>query len=575
MSESSRFSTSEPLNRPAEASTTSPPARAAASPAEAKVDAHPDAVSLPAPIVVAIVVTWNRNDMVQRSLDALARQQFPLDHLHVVVVDNASTDHTLDHLGARFHPETIVENPASAAHEPAFQLVTPGPERTNRPGFASLTLIHNHQNFGGCGGFNTGLAYAARLVRQGLPLDFVWLVDDDAEVPSDALSALTSAAAGDPAIGIVGSRTVDAGDRLTTIESTIYFDFNRGRFSDEPTVNHRLRTSHDEWIRTVGATKGCCELTGIRDVDVVSACSLLARWSAVEEVGFWDPRYFIYCDDADWCLRFGRAGYRVVCNLDAVVYHTPWNLKLTPARLYYAQRNIVWTMQKILPTWRLRYATGRWLLAILRQSVRAAFHRRHFHARVLRRTAVDIMDERAGKLDLPGPTYVAVLDAIEAAGAVGPDRTLAVVCPNRRAIRRADELRASLTNHLIAEQRAGDQPRWTYLVRNDVPDPGARADRQAPRVLYSRRLRSKVRCQLPFLRSPPDALIVFDNACDIPFWPGKRTVHIDRDRPNQAQLETVGVAARLAHAARCAADLLRAAWFALTVRPHESDPRSA
>ena len=59
----------------------------------------------------------------------------------------------------------------------------------------------------------------------------------------------------------------------------------------------------------------------------------------------WDYRYFIYCDDADWCLRFARAGFKVVCNLDAVVYHTPWFQKLTPARLYYSQRNIVWVIQ--------------------------------------------------------------------------------------------------------------------------------------------------------------------------------------------------------------------------------------
>ena len=46
-------------------------------------------------------------------------------------------------------------------------------------------------------------------------------------------------------------------------------------------------------------------------------------------------------------LAWIRAGYRVVCNLDAVVFHTPWFQKLTPARLYYSQRNIVWVIQKV------------------------------------------------------------------------------------------------------------------------------------------------------------------------------------------------------------------------------------
>ena len=76
---------------------------------------------------------------------------------------------------------------------------------------------------------------------------------------------------------------------------------------------------------------------------------MLARWGGVKKVGFWDYRYFIYCDDADWCLRFAQAGYRVVLSLDAVVYHTPWHHKLTPARAYYAMRNIMWVLRKVLP----------------------------------------------------------------------------------------------------------------------------------------------------------------------------------------------------------------------------------
>src|SRR5262249_40965382 len=185
---------------------------------------------------------------------------------------------------------------------------------------------------------------------------------DDAEFPPDALRRLVEAAEADETIGLVGSRTVDIGDRQTTIESTIYFDFRRGRMGDEPPPGNPKREEHQRWIASLGAgagPKGRHAYTGLRDVDVVSACSLLARWSAVRKVGFWDYRYFIYCDDADWCLRFAKAGFRVVCNLDAVVYHTPWHLKLTPARIYYSQRNVVWLMQKIIPRGRLRWATAR------------------------------------------------------------------------------------------------------------------------------------------------------------------------------------------------------------------------
>ena len=112
----------------------------------------------------------------------------------------------------------------------------------------------------------------------------------------------------DPAIGIVGSRTVDLRDRRTTMETTIYQERSTGLLADEPDRDHPLRASHDAWVATVGGVRGKREFAGLREVDVVSACSMLAHWSAVERVGFWDHRYFIYCDDADWCLRFRARG---------------------------------------------------------------------------------------------------------------------------------------------------------------------------------------------------------------------------------------------------------------------------
>lgn len=40
---------------------------------------------------------------------------------------------------------------------------------------------------------------------------------------------------------------------------------------------------------------------------------MLAHWSGVKKVGFWDYRYFIYCDDADWCLHSRRRGTGWCC----------------------------------------------------------------------------------------------------------------------------------------------------------------------------------------------------------------------------------------------------------------------
>lgn len=53
-----------------------------------------------------------------------------------------------------------------------------------------------------------------------------------------------------------------------------------------------------------------------QDVDYLLGAAILARRSAVEQVGYFDPRFFMYFEDQDWCRRFWKAGWRVV-------YHPP------------------------------------------------------------------------------------------------------------------------------------------------------------------------------------------------------------------------------------------------------------
>ncbi len=553
--------------------------------------------------VAAIIVTWNRKADVLAVVEAIGRQTFDVGCLDVVVVDNASTDGTSGALCAAFKPERVVENPTDAAHEPDFMVPATVPETVpamapasdgstrgeppkNTVGFGSLTIVRNAHNHGGCGGFNTGFAYIERFLadtrdtthRDGP--DYVWLVDDDIDLPTDALAQLVRTAEGDKTIGLVGSRAVDFNDRSTTIETTIYFDRERGRMHDAPLASSPHHTAHTAWIKDVGGTKGpnTGPFAGVRDVDVVSACSMLARWEAICEVGYWDYRYFIYCDDADWCLRFADKGYRVVCDLDAVVFHTPWYQKLTPARLYYSQRNIVWLIQKTFPPMRLKYATFRWLASILNDCLRAALHRRIFHAEIIRRTAADIVANRGGKLDHDGPPRSDVIEQLRSIGAMRGNQTIAVLCPSTDAVRWADELRSMVKAGAGA---AGDGPRWVYVVRNDVNldahlDGNLDAHRDGPaaegveRVVYSSRPRSKLFRQLAFVQRRPRAVVVFDQTNDFPLVRGRHNVHIDRKWPDQAQVERDGLGPRLAFGVRWGATCLASVWYALTVRPYKS-----
>jgi len=530
-------------------------------PAAVDLAPSPNRLGTPTPRVAAIIVTWNRRDMVDHVLGAVSRQGFPLDALDVVVVDNGSTDGTVEYLAERWGPERVVANATDRADEPAFVVRSPGRHGRNAAGFRSLTVIGNAHNLGGCGGFNTGFAFVDAELRP----DYAWLLDDDIDLPPDALSRLAGTAEANPEAGLVGSRTKHIDDRRLTIESTIYFNQSTGCMADHPTRGHPLYESHQRWAEQTGGPKGEIDLAGLREVDVVSACSMLARWSAVEQVGFWDRRFFIYCDDADWCLRFARAGWRVVLDLDAIVYHTPWHHKLTPERHYYAQRNAAWMLHKAAPARRLRRAMLARLFRILGEAWITAWRRSLFNAELIRRSALDVVRGRGGRLDPPGPAPVPLPDAFARAGVLRPGARVAILCRAPHFVPWAGELRATLRD-------AGHEIEWTEFVRNDVSE-AARADDGTARVVYGGRLRSKLRRQLGTLLRPPHAVVVFDTFNDLPLFRGRWNIHINGKDRSMARVERDGLLAKARFAARWLAAAAHCLIWSLRVRPFRAEGR--
>ena len=529
----------------------------------AAVDIAPTAngQGVAAPRVAAVIVTWNRRDMVDHVLGAVSRQGFAPGSLDVVVVDNGSTDETVEYLSERWRPERVVTNATDRAEAPAFEVRPTECRGPNAGGFRSLTIIGNANNLGGCGGFNTGFAF----IDAELDPDYVWLLDDDIDLPPDALARLAATGESNPEVGLVGSRTKHIDDRRLTIESTIYFNQSTGCMDDHPTPGHPLYESHQRWAEQTGGPKGEIELSGLRDVDVVSACSMLARWSAVEQVGFWDRRFFIYCDDADWCLRFGRAGWRVVLDLDAVVYHTPWHHKLTPERHYYAQRNAAWMLHKAAPDNRVRRAMLARLFWILGEAWLTAGRRCLFNADLIRRSALDVVRDHGGKLDRPGPPAVPLLEALGRAGVPRAGSRVAVLCGAPPFPAWAAELRRTLRD-------AGYEIEWTEFVRNDVSET-PRAEDGTPRVVYSARLRSKLRRQLGTLLRPPHAVIVFDTYNDLPLLRGRWNIHISGKDRSVARVERDGPVAKARFAARWIGSGVRCLVWCLRARPYRPEGR--
>ncbi|MEK7648926.1 MAG: glycosyltransferase family 2 protein [Patescibacteria group bacterium] len=63
------------------------------------------------------------------------------------------------------------------------------------------------------------------------------------------------------------------------------------------------------------------EVNGPTDVDSLMGAFLIARRSAVQKVGLFDERFFLYFSDTDWCMRFWQNGFRVVYHSSAQLIH--------------------------------------------------------------------------------------------------------------------------------------------------------------------------------------------------------------------------------------------------------------
>src|SRR5215210_1526363 len=112
------------------------------------------------PVVWAVVVTYNRRELLSACLGAIAAQTRAPDHL--LVVDNASTDGTRDMVAGE-HPQA--------------------------------ELLALPENRGSSGGFHAGMARA-----HGAGATWIWVMDDDTIPRPEALERLL--AAPDPAPGL-------------------------------------------------------------------------------------------------------------------------------------------------------------------------------------------------------------------------------------------------------------------------------------------------------------------------------------------------------------------------------------
>ncbi len=160
---------------------------------------------------------------------------------------------------------------------------------------------------------NMGFAAANNVGIKATTGTFVLLLNSDTIVGEGQLEALCDTLEQDTSAAAVGPRLVDGQGRQELSFGRMISPIGEPRQK----LRVRLLTGGPARVRArIEADMGRRQY-----VDWVSGACLLVRRKAAEEVGLLDERYFMYCEDVDFCAALRAAGYRILYAPEVEVTH--------------------------------------------------------------------------------------------------------------------------------------------------------------------------------------------------------------------------------------------------------------
>lgn len=274
------------------------------------------------PGVSIVIPTVDNKQTLLECLSSVKALRYPKHDLEVIVWDNGSKDGTLEAVREYF-----------AKHY--------------QDGWRALKAYGSERNTGASQGRNN----AFRMISP--QSKYIMCLDDDVVVSPESLAILVEDMDQDPGAGIVGARIVyyDAPDK--TASGAGFINWWVGKLSERDT--HMLT-----------------------ECDYVITCGCLIRKEVLERIGGFDPDYFVYHEDVDFCVRAQRNGFKVLYEPRAIVKHKlARGKRRTNQALYYLFRNKLLLIKKNAPFLQRRislclYGTL-WLLKVILDSI--IFHR--------------------------------------------------------------------------------------------------------------------------------------------------------------------------------------------------------
>lgn len=271
--------------------------------------------------VSLVVLNWNRlSDTLEclKSLKCLFRTS--KYSIQIIVVDNGSTDGSVEKLKKQ----------------------------------KGITLLQNKENLGFAGGNNVGMKYA---IKHGA--DFVLVLNNDTIVSRDLALRLIEAAEKNKKVGIFSPKIYFAEG----------FEFHKDLYRENELGRVIWYVGGImDWKNVLGSNYGVDDVDvgqyqETREIDFATGACMLIRRELIDGIGYFDEKYFLYLEDADYSLRAKKAGWKVIFVPEAKLWHKVSQSSGIGSNLndYYIARN------RLL--FGLKYAPIRAKIALLRESI--------------------------------------------------------------------------------------------------------------------------------------------------------------------------------------------------------------
>jgi N-acetylglucosaminyl-diphospho-decaprenol L-rhamnosyltransferase len=211
--------------------------------------------------VAVIVLSWNTRALLAECLEAVYSSHTPPGFFEVWVVDNASSDGSVELVQRRFPQAHLIAN-------------------ANNLGFAQAN--------------NQALAQVAT--------PYALLLNSDAILPPAALGELTECLEQRPQAGAAGPLYVRGDGSF------------QASFADFPSLGTEMLEVAglaSRLVRPTFPSHGPAESQATRVVDWIPGACLLVRMDAVKQIGLLDEGFFFYSEEVDWCYRLAKSGWQV------------------------------------------------------------------------------------------------------------------------------------------------------------------------------------------------------------------------------------------------------------------------